>query len=107
MRIERRAKAWKRFPKNAGSRNWPKCRLEYAPQCRGAPCLRGAARCPEGRRRTPADTAGARRLPGGTFRRLRGLECSRASLLDEFRFQEFFGGRLAIQNAVVQHDGLK
>src|SRR6267378_337062 len=39
--------------------------------------------------------------------RLRGLVRSCPSLRNKLRFQQLFRGRLAIQDAVVQHDGLE
>src|SRR5581483_7593291 len=104
---EKRATASRRFPKGAGSHSLPRFRSRCALQYTAFPSLRPAVSLPAARSHTPASTGGARKLPGGTLRRLRGQTGSRASLRYEFRLLHVLRRRLAVEDAVVQDDGLK
>src|SRR5271156_1253089 len=85
------------------------CRLTCARRCTAAPCLRGAGRYPAALPRIRGGTEGVPPLPGGTSRRLRGLErdCSSAALRYQFLLVQLFRGRFAVQNAITEDNGLK
>src|SRR5258708_32949971 len=85
----------------------PKCHSVYAPKYKAAQDFPAAAKLPAARSRTPANIAGAPRLPGGTSRRLRDPASSRASLRHQFGLLLFLRRRLSVQNAIPKHNRLK